>query len=46
MLPEQRTILYAELARYDINEFHKDPVFISSGNVDDWFGDSSVRPES
>jgi hypothetical protein len=45
MTPEQRLVIYAELGKHDINEFHKAPVLVTSGSVDDWLGGSKLRPE-
>lgn len=41
----QRTVIYAELRKYPANEFHAEPVLITSGVVDDWFHSSKLRPE-
>lgn len=41
----QRTVIYAELRKYPANEFHAEPVLITSGDVDDWFRSSKLRPE-
>jgi hypothetical protein len=40
--PEQRTILYAELAKHEANEYHRDPLFITSGSVDEFLRHSGV----
>jgi hypothetical protein len=45
MTSEQRTVIYRELARSDHNEFHANPVFITSGNPDRWLAQSRLRPE-
>jgi hypothetical protein len=45
MTPEQRTIIYRELAKSDLNEFHANPVFITSGDPDRWLAQSRLRPE-
>jgi hypothetical protein len=41
----QRTLVYAELRKYPANEFHVEPVLITSGDVDEWFSSSKLRPE-
>lgn len=41
----QREIVYAELRKYSVNEFHFEPVLIASGDVDEWFHSSQLRPE-
>jgi len=43
--PEERAVIYRELAKSERNTYHKDPVFISSGDVGEWFRNSGVRPE-
>lgn len=45
MTPEQRTVIYKELAKSDLNEFHSNPVLITSGNVDQWLGGSRLNTE-
>jgi hypothetical protein len=45
MSEAQRSALYAELRRYPQNEFCAEPVIISSGDVDLWFRESTLRPE-
>lgn len=41
----QRTVVYAELRKIPANEFHAEPVLITSGDVDEWFRSSKLRPE-
>lgn len=41
----QRTAVYSELRKYPANEFHVEPVLITSGNVDQWFSSSKLRPQ-
>jgi hypothetical protein len=36
MSSNARTIIYRELAKSDLNPFHKDPVFIPGSSVDEW----------
>jgi len=45
MTPAQRQVIYAELRKYPVNEFHADPVLILSDDVDEWFHTAKVRPE-
>ena len=45
MTPQQRSVIYAELAKYPENEFHLNPVFITSGSVEQWLGRSRLSPE-
>jgi hypothetical protein len=45
LMPEQRAYLYAELAKHAANEFHRDPVFITSGNVADFFRHTDIAME-
>ena len=45
MSPEQRTVIYHELAKVEFNEFHTNPVFITSGDPEQWLAQSRLRPE-
>ena len=45
MTPEQRQVVYKELRKYPINEFHTEPVLILSDDVDEWFRTAKIRPE-
>lgn len=45
MTPAQRQVIYAELRKYPVNEFHADPVLILSDDVDEWFHTAKIRPE-
>jgi len=45
MTPAQREVVYGELRKYQANEFHYEPVLITSGDVDEWFHSSHLRPE-
>jgi hypothetical protein len=45
MLPEQRAIVYAELRKLPQNEFHVEPVLITSGDIDTWFQGTDLKPE-
>ncbi|MSS99639.1 MAG: hypothetical protein EXS26_04175 [Opitutales bacterium] len=39
-----RSALYLELAKHSPNEYQRDPVFIFSGDVDDWMQGASLTP--
>lgn len=45
MTPEMRTAIYARLATTEDNEFHKDPVVFTGGDIDGWLRDVRLRPE-
>lgn len=45
LTPDQRSVIYSELAKYDINEFHQNPVFINSDDVDEWLRGTELRKE-
>jgi hypothetical protein len=45
MTPEQRSVIYRELAKSDQNEFHSNPIYITSGDPAQWLGQSRLRPE-
>lgn len=45
MTPTQRQIIYSELAKHSINEYHIDPVMITAGDVDEWLKDSTLNSE-
>lgn len=45
MTPEQRTVIYRELAKTELNEFHANPVFITSGFPDQWLAQSRLRTD-
>lgn len=45
MTPEQRTIIYTELARSELNILHVYPATIFHGDVDAWLARSGLRPE-
>ena len=40
---ESRSIIYAELAKSELNEFHANPIFIVGGNVDEWLRETGLR---
>ncbi len=45
MTPEMRAVVYAELAKTPLNEFHHDPIFIPGGNLDEWLHDADLPAE-
>ena len=45
MTPDQRSVIYPELAKSELNEFHANPVYITSGDPDRWLAQSRLRPE-
>jgi hypothetical protein len=45
MTPAQREVIYAELRRFPENEYHVEPVHITTDTVDEWFKTSKLRPE-
>jgi hypothetical protein len=45
MTAAQRTVIYVELAKSELNEFHANPVYITSGDPDQWLAQSKLRPE-
>lgn len=45
LMPEQRAFIYRELAKSELNEFHRDPVFITSGSVADFFRHTGVTQD-
>ncbi len=42
--PAVRQVIYAELAKSPLNEYHHDPLIIS-GSLEDWLRDAKLRPE-
>ncbi len=40
-----RARLYTQLGKFEVNEFHHDPVLILADTVEDWYRSSSLRPE-
>ena len=40
----QRSIIYGALAQWEVNAFHKDPVFITSGNVREFLRHTDIEP--
>ena len=45
MTPKMREVIYPELAKYPTNEYHTDPVLITTDTVDEWYRTSKLRPE-
>lgn len=45
MTSDQRTIIYTELAKSPLNEFHNAPVVIIGGDVNDWLRQTHLPPE-
>ncbi len=43
--PEVRTRLYIQLGKFEVNEFHHDPVLILADTVEEWYRSSGLRPE-
>lgn len=39
---EARFALYAELAKSAANEYHRDPVFIHGGDIEDWLAETEI----
>ncbi len=42
---EVRARLYTQLGKFEVNEFHHDPVLILADTVDEWYKSSKLRPE-
>ncbi len=40
-----RSIIYPELAKSELNEFHANPIYIVGGNVDEWLRETGLRPK-
>lgn len=45
MTPAMRATVYRELARFPENEYHADPVLMTTETVREWFHTSKLRPE-
>ena len=45
LAPEQRAFIYKELAKHPANEFQRDPVFITSGDVADFFRHTDIAAD-
>ncbi len=42
LTPEMRTVVYPELAKSDLNEFHQNPIFIIGADLEDWLRQSKL----
>lgn len=42
--PEVRSLLYLHLAKFEVNEFHRDPVYILTPTVEEWYRSSNLNP--
>lgn len=45
MAPEARALVYGELRKYPGNEYHADPVLITTDTVEEFYQTSKLRPE-
>jgi hypothetical protein len=45
MTPGQREIIYKKLAETDLNEYHRNPVLITGGSVEEWLKNTRLSPE-
>lgn len=45
MTPAMREVIYPELAKNPINEYHADPVLITTDSVEEWYRSSGLRAE-
>lgn len=45
MTPAMREVIYPALAKHPVNEYHANPVLITSETVDEWYSSSKLRPE-
>lgn len=45
MTPAQREVIYPELAKFPGNEYHSDPVLMTTSTVEEWYRTSKLRPE-
>ncbi len=45
LMPEQRALIYRELAKHEVNEYHRDPVFITSGSVEEFLRHAELSNE-
>lgn len=45
LTPAQRAVIYAELAKFEVNADHARPICIINGDPDSWFAGSGLRPE-
>jgi len=42
--PEVRSRLYLHLSNYEVNEYHRDPVYILTPTVEEWYRSSDLNP--
>lgn len=42
--PEVRSRLYLHLGNFEVNEFHRDPVYILTPTVEEWYRSSDLNP--
>lgn len=42
--PEVRSRLYLHLAKFEINEYHHDPVFILTPTIEEWYRYTNIKP--
>ena len=42
--PEVRSRLYLHLGNYEVNEFHRDPVYILTPTIEEWYRSSDLNP--
>lgn len=45
MTPDMRQVIYPVLAKLPVNEYHADPVLITTNTVEEWYRTSKLRPE-
>lgn len=45
MTTTQRQVIYQELAKSELNEYHKNPVLITGNNVEEWLKGTKLSPE-
>lgn len=43
LAPEARAVVYAELAKCELNEFHQNPIFVVGADLDDWLRQSKLN---
>lgn len=42
LTPEMRSVVYLELAKCDLNEFHQNPIFVIGADLEDWLRQSKL----
>ncbi len=45
LMPQQRAFIYQELAKYELNEFHRDPVSIVCGSAEEFLRGTDIDQE-